>query len=78
METKEMRRKLCRAITNLKIELSRTDYLAIKFFEGFLTAEEYEPIKRQRQAWRDEINALEAELEALKSSSATEVTSNDI
>ena len=24
-------------------------------------AEEYEPIKMQRQAWRDEINELEAE-----------------
>ena len=66
MDIIEQRRKLKQDIIKLKIELSRTDYLAIKFFEGYLTAEEYEPIKAQRQTWRDEINALEAELEALK------------
>lgn len=49
-------------ITALKQNLADTDYKAIKFAEGLLTAEEYEPTKVQRQAWRDEINTLEASL----------------
>lgn len=49
-------------ISELKKLLFDTDYQAIKYAEGLLTAEEYEPIKQQRQAWRDEINRLEAEL----------------
>lgn len=46
-------------IAELKALLSETDYLAIKYAEGWLTAEEYAPTKAQRQAWRDEINTLE-------------------
>ena len=53
-------------IISLKAKLRDTDYQAIKFAEGLLTAEEYSPIKAQRQAWRDEINALEAQIDALK------------
>lgn len=49
-------------INNLKQNLIDTDYKAIKFAEGLLTAEEYEPIKQQRQAWREEINTLESQL----------------
>ena len=49
-------------IATLKQNLADTDYKAIKFAEGLLTAEEYEPIKQQRQAWRDAINTLEAQL----------------
>lgn len=45
-------------ITELKHKLQETDYQAIKHFEGYLTDYEYEPIKTQRQAWRDEINSL--------------------
>ena len=43
----------------LKEELCKTDYQAIKFAEGWLTEEEYAPIKAQRQAYRVEINQLE-------------------
>ncbi len=43
----------------LKEELAKTDYQAIKFAEGWLTEEEYAPIKAQRQAYREEINQLE-------------------
>ena len=43
----------------LKEELAKTDYQAIKFAEGWLTEEEYAPIKAQRQACREEINQLE-------------------
>lgn len=49
----------------LRAKLNRTDYQAIKYAEGFITEEEYASIKAQRQTWRDEINALEAEIEAL-------------
>lgn len=49
-------------IDMLKAELSKTDYKAIKYAEGWITAEEYEPIKAERQALRDKINALVAAL----------------
>ena len=50
-------------IKELKQQLTDTDYKAIKYAEGLITDEEYEPIKSQRQAWRDEINELEKEVE---------------
>jgi len=40
--------------------LESTDYKAIKFAEGLISADEYEEIKAQRQAWREEINRLES------------------
>lgn len=49
-------------IEELKAALRATDYKAIKFAEGLITAEEYETVKRQRQEWRDEINRLEQEI----------------
>ncbi len=49
-------------ITELKSLLKATDYQAIKYAEGLLNDIEYEPIRVQRQAWRDEINRLEDEL----------------
>ena len=49
-------------IAELKRNLSETDYKAIKYAEGLISETDYVPIKAQRQAWRDEINALEAEL----------------
>lgn len=49
-------------IAELKRKLSETDYQAIKYAEGFISETDYAPIKAQRQVWRDEINALEAEL----------------
>lgn len=48
-------------IAQLKQKLESTDYQAIKYAEGWMTEEEYAPIKDQRQAWRNEINALEIE-----------------
>ena len=45
----------------LKHKLSATDYKAIKYSEGWLTEEEYAPIKAERQAIREEINRLEQE-----------------
>ena len=52
-------------IEMLKAELASTDYKAIKYAEGWLTEEEYAPIKAQRQAIRDEINALETQAEMI-------------
>ena len=49
-------------IEELKQQLADTDYQAIKFAEGWLTVEEYEPIKALRQSWRDEINRLEGSM----------------
>lgn len=49
-------------IFEIKQKLAETDYQAIKFAEGELTYAEFAPIKAQRKAWRDEINALEKSL----------------
>ncbi len=46
-------------IAGLKEELSRTDYKALKYMEGWLSEAEYTPIKAQRQALRERINELE-------------------
>ena len=51
-----------REIAELKAKLRDTDYQAIKFAEGMLSAEEYAEMKAQRQAWRDRINELEGEM----------------
>ena len=53
-------------INQKKWELSQTDYKALKYAEGLLTEEEYAPIKAERQAMRDEINAMEAKLSKMK------------
>lgn len=45
-------------IAELKALLAKTDYQAIKYAEGELTAEEYADTKAQRKAWRAEINAI--------------------
>ena len=50
-------------IMALQEELSASDYKAIKFAEGLISAEEYEPIKAARQELRNQINDLEAQLE---------------
>lgn len=49
-------------IKELKRMLEKTDYKAIKFSDGALSEEEYAPIRKQRQEWRDEINKLEPQI----------------
>ena len=44
--------------------LRDTDYQAIKFAEGEMTAEEYAPIRAKRQKWRELINKYESEIAA--------------
>ena len=46
-------------IDGLKALLVESDYKALKYAEGWLTAEEYAPIKAERQSWRERINELE-------------------
>lgn len=46
-------------IAYLKAELADSDYLCLKFTDGALSEDEYAPIRRQRAAYRAEINALQ-------------------
>lgn len=50
-----------RRIDDLKQKLTDTDYVVIKIAEGVATAEEYADVIANRKAWREEINALEAQ-----------------
>jgi hypothetical protein len=47
-------------ITQLKKQLSDTDYKAIKYAEGQISESEYSAIRELRQSYRDRINELEA------------------
>jgi hypothetical protein len=49
-----------RRIAALKQKLAETDYIAAKIAEGSATVEEYAGKIAQRQAWRQEIEALSA------------------
>ena len=57
-----MERIIIPQIMALKAELAASDYKAIKFAEGELSAEEYAPIREQRRMWRNKINELEEQL----------------
>lgn len=54
-------------ICELKKNLKETDYKAIKYATDEITEEEYAPVRAQRRAWRTEINALETEINVLRS-----------
>lgn len=43
----------------LKDKLRSSNDKAVEFAAGEITAEEFEPIKQQRKAWRERINELE-------------------
>ena len=57
------RRNIENRIFELKTNLADTDYQAIKYAEGELSAEEYQETKIQRHAWRVEINELQAQIQ---------------
>lgn len=57
--------RLQEEINNRELWLKDSDYKALKFLEGSISAEDYEPIKAQRQAWRDEINEYQEQQAAL-------------
>lgn len=48
-------------INELKAKLAQTDYQAIKFAEGWITADDYAPTKALRNSWRARINELEVQ-----------------
>jgi hypothetical protein len=52
-------------LQDITIELKETDYHALKFIEGDLTEEVFQPFKELRHKLRLEYNQLEAELAAL-------------
>lgn len=58
----EAKSSLLNQIRGLKNYLASTDYQAIKYAEGELSAEDFAETKEQRRAARAEINQLEAEL----------------
>ena len=47
-------------------KLTSTDYIAAKIAEGKATKSEYADKIAERQQWRDDINAANAEIERLK------------
>ena len=53
-------------ILDREANLTSTDYIAAKIAEGKATTEEYAEKIAQRQQWRDDINAAQAEINRLK------------
>ena len=53
-------------ILNREGKLTSTDYIAAKIAEGKATKEQYAEKIAERQAWRDDINAANDEIERLK------------
>ena len=64
MENTELKLHPSIKILHLKERLKATDYKAIKFAEGWLSEEEYAPIRAERQVLREQINEIEQELSA--------------
>jgi len=62
----EQKKSIRNQIAALKNNFNKTRYIQEKWVDGALTDEEYEPYRIERQKWRDQINALEAELAALE------------
>jgi hypothetical protein len=53
-------------ILDREARLTSTDYIAAKIAEGKATKTEYADKIAERQQWRDDINAANAEIERLK------------
>ena len=53
-------------ILDREARLTATDYIAAKIAEGKATKAEYAEKIAQRQTWRDDINAANAEIERLQ------------
>lgn len=53
-------------ILDREARLSSTDYIAAKIAEGAATKEEYADKIAERQQWRDDINAAQAEIARLE------------
>lgn len=46
----------------LQGELRELDYKTLKYIEGWITEEDYEPIKARREELREQIRALRSEM----------------
>ena len=53
-------------ILDREARLTATDYIAAKIAEGKATKTEYAEKIAERQQWRDDINAAQAEIDRLK------------
>ena len=53
-------------VLDREAKLTATDYIAAKIAEGKSTKTEYAKQIAERQQWRDDINAAQAEIERLK------------
>lgn len=71
-ELHEQLKVIARQISKLKNNLAKTDYKAIKYAEGELTATEYAETLAQRREWRAEINALQAQIKELMTQKQTQ------
>lgn len=56
------RYEICQEINSLKKKLIETDFKVHEFVDGYITEEEYAPIRSQRNEWRDRINLLQSQL----------------
>ena len=52
-------------LAQIHFELQQSDYKAIKYFEGYYTDKEYQPIKEYRESLRVKIRQLEKELKSI-------------
>lgn len=59
-------------IADREAKLKVTDYVALKIAEGKTTKTQYADTLAQRQQWRDEINAAQAEIERLQAMESEE------
>lgn len=59
----DLNKSIIAQINELKANLVKTDYKAIKFAEGEISEENYAEIRLQRRVWREEINNLEQYIE---------------
>lgn len=64
-------------INKLQENLRITDYQAIEFLEGAITANEYAAIKKQREDWRKEIKELQIQINELENQGSVNRTIND-
>ena len=71
---REKIREKIERISVLKGLLKSTDYKAIKYAEGDLTAEEYASTLAERRTWRAEINELQAEIKSMVAAKVTPET----
>ena len=58
-------------------QLAKTDYIAAKIAEGAAKKSEYTSEIAQRQQWRDDINAAQAEIDRLNALTPEEPEANE-